>query len=317
MIYTIRHSTRFAYSEPVRENVTEVRLNPVSLGIQRCFSFRLSVWPPVPVSSYSDQYQNRIHHFNIPYDHRAQVITAESIVGIRQSQKPLDQQVLDLTWSDLDAQVSDSELLEWVIPSDFTESTPLLEQLKTELAISREMKPFELAMETSYRLFKALKYLPNSTRFDSPIDEAISQRAGVCQDYSHIMLALLRSVGFPCRYVSGYLYHAITSNHQSPDTASHAWVEAWFPGLGWLGLDPTNNKLAGDHHIVIAYGRDYADVPPTRGVFKGSARTEMAISVRIVPEETIIESDVFRVIHDDKDVDVKPAPPSYAGSQQQ
>ena len=116
---------------------------------------------------------------------------------------------------------------------------------------------------------------------DSPIDEAIKSRQGVCQDFAHIMIALVRRLKIPCRYVSGYLYRSAQSHDRSVVDATHAWVEAFLPPLGWVGFDPTNCLLAGDRHIRTAIGRDYADVPPTRGIFRGQTPSELAVAVRV------------------------------------
>ena len=120
---------------------------------------------------------------------------------------------------------------------------------------------------------------------DSPIDEALSNRQGVCQDFAHIMIALLRSLRVPARYVSGYLFHEPESLDRSSDGASHAWVEALVPKLGWVAYDPTNNLIADDRHVRVAIGRDYADVPPTRGVYKGEATSELSVSVTVRPSD--------------------------------
>ncbi len=120
---------------------------------------------------------------------------------------------------------------------------------------------------------------------DSPVDDALRNRKGVCQDYAHIMIALVRRMGIPCRYVSGYLFHKAGSKTRSTEGATHAWVEAYLPELGWLGLDPTNNVIADESHVRTAVGRDYADVPPTRGVFKGDASSELTVAVRVTPSD--------------------------------
>ena len=132
-------------------------------------------------------------------------------------------------------------------------------------------------------LFTRFEYRPKSTRVDSPIDDALSTRQGVCQDFSHIMIALVRELGIPCRYVSGYLFHPGETPTRSSDGATHAWIEAWLLDLGWVGFDPTHNALAGERHIRVAVGRDYSDVPPTRGVFKGlsAVKSELLVGVSI------------------------------------
>jgi transglutaminase-like putative cysteine protease len=130
---------------------------------------------------------------------------------------------------------------------------------------------------------RTFEYSPKSTRVDSPIDDVLSARRGVCQDFAHVMIALVRRLGIPCRYVSGYLFQQPDGSAQSVDGATHAWAEAWFPGLEWVGFDPTHNTTTGEGHIRVAIGRDYSDVPPTRGVFKGSSamRSELAVGVSV------------------------------------
>ena len=138
------------------------------------------------------------------------------------------------------------------------------------------------------------EYKPRSTRVDSPIDEALEARRGVCQDFAHIFIALARPLGIPTRYVSGYLYRDAASHDRSTDGATHAWVEAFLPEIGWIGFDPTNNLIAQDRHIRVAVGRDYADVPPTRGVYKGvtAVRSELGVAVQVGPAPSPLLSDV-------------------------
>jgi transglutaminase-like putative cysteine protease len=118
-------------------------------------------------------------------------------------------------------------------------------------------------------------------RVDSPIDHALESRQGVCQNFAHIMIGLTRRIGIPCRYVSGYLFHKAGDKTRSAEGATHAWVETLLPGLGSVGLDPTNNVLADDRHVRTAVGRDYADVPPTKGVLKGSADSQLLVAVQV------------------------------------
>ena len=129
--------------------------------------------------------------------------------------------------------------------------------------------------ELNQRLYDYFEYVPRSTRVDSPIDEAIVSGKGVCQDFAHTMIALLRHVRIPARYVSGYLYRSREDHDRSTPDATHAWVEALMPHLGWVGFDPTNNLVAHHRHIRTAVGRDYADVPPTHGVFRGKTDSEL------------------------------------------
>ena len=143
----------------------------------------------------------------------------------------------------------------------------------------------KLLLELNAAVYRAIEYVPKSTRVDSPTDDALRNRQGVCQDYAHIVIALVRHLGIPCRYVSGYLFHREGVKTRSAEGATHAWVEAYLPDIGWTGFDPTNNTIAGETHVRTAVGRDYADVPPTRGVFKGNAESELTVAVRVAPSD--------------------------------
>ncbi len=145
----------------------------------------------------------------------------------------------------------------------------------------RRDDPLTFLRELNSAIFNWFEYVPKSTRVDSPIEHAIEARKGVCQDFAHIMTALVRHVKIPCRYVSGYVYRRSENDDRSPEGASHAWVEALLPGFGWVGFDPTNDLISGERHIRTAIGRDYADVPPTKGIFKGKSESELTVSVRV------------------------------------
>ena len=126
---------------------------------------------------------------------------------------------------------------------------------------------------------------------NSPIEVTLGSRQGVCQDFSHIMIAMVRNLGIPCRYVSGYLYHDELHHDRSAEGATHAWVEALLPGIGWAGFDPTNGVIAGSRHIRTAVGRDYGDVPPTIGTMKGRAETELQVRVRCAASQSLLPPD--------------------------
>jgi transglutaminase-like putative cysteine protease len=137
----------------------------------------------------------------------------------------------------------------------------LLAELSQELKLERRGDPLSLLREIKAAIYESFDYKPQSTSVDSPIDDALRMRVGVCQDFAHIMIALARELKIPCRYVSGYLFHEDNGYDRSASGATHAWAEAYLPELGWVGFDPTNNLIVGERHIRTAVGRDYADVP--------------------------------------------------------
>ncbi len=186
--------------------------------------------------------------------------------------------------------IAAGDYIEMLMPSHFGQSTDLLEQFAHELGVesrekARQRDPLEFVLNLNALLYSKIAYVPKSTSVDSPIDHALESRQGVCQDFAHIMIGLTRRIGIPCRYVSGYLFHKAGDKTRSAEGATHAWVETLLPGLGWVGLDPTNNVLAGERHVRTSVGRDYADVPPTKGVFKGSAESQLLVSVHVAPSD--------------------------------
>jgi transglutaminase-like putative cysteine protease len=282
VFYTIRHVTRFTYEAPITESVMEARMQPRSEGPQRCVRFGLSTTPTARVRMYSDPEGNIVHHFNIPGRHSRLTVTAEALVECAPAADLPDQLGPD-AWLQVERLTASGEFWELLHDSPFARETPLLDAFAQEMGLARGDDPLQAIRRTMSEVYQRFEYSPRTTRVDSPIDEALSVRRGVCQDFAHIMIALVRRLGIPCRYVSGYLFQSRTGAARSADGATHAWLEALLPDLGWLGFDPTNDSVAGDRHIRVAIGRDYADVPPTRGVFKGlsAVRSELAVGVAI------------------------------------
>ncbi len=284
LIYSVRHTTIFRYEPAVRESIMEVRLQPRSDGDQRCLNFTLKADPAASIMQYRDFAGNTVHHFDIAAAHSQVTVTAESSVEVQTAPNPRTADCGD--WSDLDALVAGGDYWEMLLPSHFACSTPDLEDLAKALKCERRGNPLELLTELNNAIYTLFAYVPNSTKVDSPIDEALKTRQGVCQDFAHIMIALVRRLKIPCRYVSGYMFHREENEkHRSLEGASHAWVEAMVPRLGWLAFDPTNNLVGADRHIRVAIGRDYADVPPTRGVYKGEAQSELSVTVTVSPAD--------------------------------
>jgi transglutaminase-like putative cysteine protease len=287
MIYSVRHTTTFRYEPAVRESVMEVRLQPRSDGEQRCLSFTLDVEPAANVMQYRDFTGNTVHHFDIAGRHALVKVTAHSAVEVQSVPPPRLADSGD--WADLDALVAGNDYWEMLLPSHFAQSSAPLEQLAQELGCERRGNPLEMLTQLNESIYNLFAYVPNSTKVDSPIEEALRARQGVCQDFAHIMVTLVRRLNVPCRYVSGYMFHRDEAEKdRSLEGASHAWVEALVPRLGWIAFDPTNNLVGPDRHIRVAIGRDYADVPPTRGVYKGEAQSELSVAVTVSPADNVV-----------------------------
>jgi len=278
--YSIRHLTRFRYSQPISEGIMETRMHPRSDTNQHCLTFSLSVSPRCRAFTYRDHLGNNVHHFDIPGEHSQLVIIAESVV----EQQPLPDVPAFLApdaWKALDELVRSGDYWEMLLPSTYTVETPALTQLAIKLDVKRRDDPLMLVHELNTRLYDYFEYVPRATRVDSPIEEAITSGKGVCQDFAHTMIALLRHIGIPARYVSGYLYRGREDHDRSLPDATHAWVDVLLPQLGWVGFDPTNNLVSHHRHIRTAVGRDYADVPPTHGMYRGKTESELYVAVHV------------------------------------
>src|SRR5215831_5811045 len=283
MFYTIRHLTVFRYDASVSESLMEVRMHPRTEGGQRCLSFQLSVDPRARVHLYRDYLGNSVHHFDVPGKHKELKILAESLVELEPPAE-LPERLGPDAWKELDDLVAAGDYWEMLMPGQYAQPGEALDSLIKEFRVERRDDPLMFLRDVNKSIYSWFDYVPKATRVDSPIDHAIEARKGVCQDFAHIMTALARHVKIPCRYVSGYVLPR-KENRDRAGGATHAWVEALLPGYGWVGFDPTNNLLACERHIRTAIGRDYADVPPTRGLFKGSAGSELTVSVKVAPSD--------------------------------
>jgi transglutaminase-like putative cysteine protease len=282
MQYNIRHVTRFIYEAAIAESVMEARVQPRSEGVQRCLRFSLSTTPSSRIRVYQDPDGNVVHHFNIPGRLSRLTVVADALVETSPATPP-PTSIERGAWDRLDEAAATGTFWEWLNPSPFARPTERLRRFAEEMDLTRHDDPMSTLRRLNKELFNRLTYSPKSTRVDSPIDDALESRRGVCQDFTHILIALVRQLDIPCRYVSGYLFQEADDSVRSPEGSTHAWAEAWLPGLEWVGFDPTNNLLADHRHVRVAVGRDYADVPPTRGVFKGlsAVRSELSVSVRV------------------------------------
>jgi transglutaminase-like putative cysteine protease len=283
MFLEIRHLTQYQYDAPVRESVMELFLQPQKSSRQRLVSFDLEIEPNAKLFSYVDAFGNAVYHFNQPQPHDKLTIVAKAAV---ETEPPNDlPDSLDIgEWDRLRSEFVRGEWFDFLHPHGYVETSPALAAFveRHGLEGARLRDPLTAMRRLSSAIYEAFDYDRETTKADSPIDHALEAGSGVCQDFTHIMLAICRDWGVPARYVSGYLYtdREHGSDRSDPD-ATHAWVEVFLPSLRWVGFDPTNNTMAGERHVCVAVGRDYADVPPSRGVFKGEAESQLAVGVSV------------------------------------
>ena len=206
MAYSIKHVTDFRYEPEARESLMEVRMQPRSDARQRCLAFSLDVTPQANIMSYQDFLGNTVHHFDIPGRQKHIQITAQAIVEVREP-PPIEWGEI-LNWDGLDARVAAGDYWDMLLPSRYARPTDLLREFELDLGVERRKTPIETLLDLNAALYRSFEYAPNSTQVDSPIDDALRSRRGVCQDFAHIMTAIVRGLRIPCRYVSGYLHRA-------------------------------------------------------------------------------------------------------------
>ena len=275
--HSIEHTIDFRYSAPVHASVMTLHLRPIQDRRQVVLDFEIETDPRGIVFDFDGPFNNKGHFLNRPGSHDQLRVRSRSTVEVGPVD-PVPETAGSGAWEALRKEVRDPELLLMLQPSQFVRSTPDLERFVEERGITAGDDPLASALELCDTLHHTFEYAPGSTDVDSPIGRIIETGRGVCQDYAHVMASIMRSWGVPCRYVSGYLG---AQAGEAANGESHAWVECWFPGLGWVGLDPTNNSGGDDRHVRVAVGRDYADVPPTRGVYRGPADSVLTTEVVI------------------------------------
>ena len=282
MLLEVRHVTQYHYAETVRESVMEVWMQPQKGARQRLVSFELELDPPAQLFSYADAFGNAVYHFDVPQPHDRLNIIARSAVETQPAAVLPD--ALDMgEWDRLKSDFVRGENFDFLRHHGFAVETEALKAFVAEKDIERlrARDPLSAVRELSTIIYQSFEYESGVTNAESPIDVSLEVRKGVCQDFTHIMIAICRSWGIPARYVSGYLFTDRKAGDRSDPDATHAWVEVFLPSTRWIGLDPTNNVIAGERHIAAAVGRDYNDVPPSRGVYKGEADSELAVGVSV------------------------------------
>ncbi|MBL8240286.1 MAG: transglutaminase family protein [Bryobacterales bacterium] len=283
MTYRATHVTRHIYEEPVAQSVNELRLTPRDYGRQHVREFDVQVEPePALWRTRRDWFGNEVTTFSIFEPHDRFTVTATSIVEV----EPARVGVLPtVRWEEardiLSAGTEDASLeaSEYIYDSPFVAATPDLAAFAKP--VFEPGRPLVEALEElSRKIHREFEYAPKSTSIDMPLAEVLENRRGVCQDFSHVMIGALRSLRLAARYVSGYLRSG--ANYQGAE-ASHAWVAAFVPGAGWLHFDPTNDMVPSDGHVTLAWGRDYSDVTPVKGVTLGGGAQLVEVAVRVVP----------------------------------
>lgn len=263
MWLSVEHVTRFSYDAPITEAYTELRLKPAHRDGQRCSSFSLHPEPRgVTVAEYVDRFGNTVHHFDVLEQHDRIAVSARSEVWTTP-------RFVDT------APLSPLDRFDFLAPSRYVALDDRISELATPFAGRQD--PEATAGLLMHAVRAALTYERGTTNVHTTAAEALAEGRGVCQDFSHVMIGACRAAGIPARYVSGYLYDPTHGELGE----SHAWVDVHTGDAGWLALDPTHDVVQDERYVRVGVGRDYADVPPSRGVYKGTADETLEVAVTI------------------------------------
>jgi transglutaminase-like putative cysteine protease len=281
MRYRATHTTRYAYEALVSQCQSEVRLTPRALPWQTLVESRIVTTPePASIERHKDYFGNEVTSFTIVESHDRFTTVATSVVDVAERTAAA---LPDTAWEAVRDDLANHDRAEVLEAFEFTLASPFVAADRgladyARLSFTPGRSLTEAAEDLSHRIHADFRYEPSATRIDTPVLEAFAAKRGVCQDFSHVMIGAVRSLGLAARYVSGYLRSG--AKYLGAE-ASHAWVSVFVPGGGWFDLDPTNDVRPGTGHITLGWGRDYGDVAPVKGIALGGGNQVVKVEVRV------------------------------------
>lgn len=291
--YRIKHITRYTYPSPVIDSANQVMLFPIDDPEQEVKKHELIITHQPSVEIFTDYFGNKVGIFSVIKPHSQ--LTIESIIEvvIQEAKLPANDTASESQWDNLNVIREQFPYMDFMLLENCDSYDEIADVVKS--LMNETITPFAIAEQMSAFVYNHFEYKKGITSVETQVDEIWKLKAGVCQDFAHILLVMLRIVGIPARYVSGYI---CPKNHElRGEGATHAWVEAYIPFHGWIGLDPTNNCIASDRHVRLAIGRSFTDCTPVKGTYKGSSAHTLEVSVSIengtVKSEEEIATPVF------------------------
>ena len=273
----VLHRTHYAYRTPVRDSLNEIRLQPVETAEQKVESFALKISPATQPRHQLDFYHNHVHRFDILAPHNILEVEASSVVVTATPADPAEGAFVPLV--SMGTCLEQASCYDFLQPSTYVSTDAEAAALATEVTAGCT-DAWSAVLAVKRFIHDQFKYQPAVTNVRTKMSEALRLRQGVCQDFAHVMIGLCRTLKIPARYVSGYLYNGPADQLKGAQ-ASHAWLEVFLPGHGWIGVDPTNRLRTGERHVKIAVGRDYADVSPLRGTYRGTGERTLHVDVLV------------------------------------
>ncbi|MBS1661933.1 MAG: transglutaminase family protein [Bacteroidetes bacterium] len=290
--FNIHHITKYTYEGPVRDSANQIVLFPVKDAFQEILRHDLTITGEPPLEVYKDYYGNEVGSFTHAEPHTS--LTIDSKVEVVTKPRPAvkDEIPRETQWAMLEQMRWQVPYIDFLKQESFPSIGEVLEGVCPEKA--RTQTPLEAALQLRTYVYDNFKYIKGITSVETTLDEVWKLKAGVCQDFAHMLLVFLRDLLIPARYVSGYI--CPNKNGMRGEGATHAWIEAYIPGNGWVGLDPTNNCIADDLHVRLAVGRSFSDCSPVKGTYKGSAGQTLEVGVSVSYESGKMIEEVETVL---------------------
>lgn len=275
--FNIHHITKYTYEGPVRDSANQIVLFPIKDEYQEVLRHDLSITSDPAIEIYKDYYGNEIGSFTHAESHTS--LTIDSWLDVITKKRPelRDDAGREEQWNMLEQLQGQVPFIDFLKQEKFASIDEVLESVCPNKAAS--LTPLQAALQLRTYVFDNFKYIKGVTTVESTLDEVWQLKAGVCQDFAHILLIFLRQLRIPARYVSGYI--CPNQNGMRGEGATHAWIEAYIPNNGWVGLDPTNNCVVDDLHVRLAVGRNFSDCSPVKGTYKGSAGQTLEVGVAV------------------------------------
>jgi transglutaminase-like putative cysteine protease len=290
----ISHVTHYEYETPVTDSVNEIRLTPSTNERQSCYQQSISIEPNASMFSYEDFFGNRVHAFSVNALHRKLVIKTNMTVVTKEAPsqeeyaQAVSRQPVELAWRWLGSDEAANRFAEFLADTEYTAITPEVVAFARSIkgsgegAGQAEPSVLEWLGDLSLKIKSEFIYDPDATNVKTTASEMFGLKRGVCQDFAHLMIASARSEGIPARYVSGYHFVGdLQGGVADFEQASHAWVEAYVPKLGWCSFDPTNVDPVGERYVKLGHGRDYKDIVPVKGVYRGAGEQKLLVTVDV------------------------------------
>lgn len=290
--FKIHHVTRYSYEVPVVDSANQIMLFPIEDGNQDVLKHDLLITGEPAVDLYHDYYGNKVGSFMYTASHKELIIDAKMEVVTRERKLPVESTSKEEQWSDLLSLAFEVPYIDFLKQERFDSLHEV--QHIAHAAESRQVGVLDAAYKLMEYVYKNFKYIKGVTTVETTLDEIWQLKAGVCQDFAHMLSSMMRMINIPARYVSGYV--CPNRNGMRGEGATHAWVEAYIPFYGWLGFDPTNNCIANELHVRLAVGRSFTDCSPVKGTYKGTANHRLDVGVSVAYEDGVTQNDVATVL---------------------